>query len=46
MKVLEIIIFALKSILYDTIDILGINNEKTINISKRLDIFTLKRQIR
>lgn len=46
MKVLEIIIFALKSILYDTIDRLGINNEKTINISKRLDIFILKRQIR
>lgn len=46
MKVLEIIIFALKSILYDTIDRLGINNEKTINISKKLDIFILKRQIR
>ena len=46
MKVLEIIIFALKLILYNTIDILGINNEKTINISKRLDIFILKRQIR
>lgn len=45
MKVLEII-FALKSILYDIIDILGINNEKRINISKRLDIFILKRQIR
>ena len=46
MKLLEIIIFALRYIMYDTIEQLGINHEKTIEISKGLDIFILKVQIR